>query len=137
MVPQTTQHLKLDFASIEVLDYYFIVTINEGLLFDRSHLAQLYKVFNTYFPNKSFGYISNRVNDYTVDPTSYFKTQEDPWLAAVAIMCYSENGYNNAVFEGNFYKKRPHKPFYNMEDCKNWLKLKVENHNHENPPTVL
>lgn len=128
MAPHANQHLTLEFASIEVLDYCFIVTINEGLLFDRSHLAQLYKVFKTYFQDKPFGYISNRINDYTVDPTSYFKTQEDPWLAAVAIMCYSENGFKNAEFEGSFYNKRPHKPFYSMEECKIWLKRKVENH---------
>lgn len=137
MVPHTTQRLTLDFASIEVHDCYFIVTINEGLLFDRSHLTQLYKVFNTYFPDKAFGYISNRIHDYTVDPTSYFKTKEDPWLAAVAIMCYSENGFNNAVFEGNFYKKRPHQPFYDMEECKIWLLEKVENHNHKKPPVIV
>ncbi|MEM7087669.1 MAG: hypothetical protein AAF489_15925 [Bacteroidota bacterium] len=133
MAPHATRSLTLDFATVEVLDFYLVVTMNEGLLFDRSHLTQLYKVFNTYFPDRPFGYISNRINDYTVDPTSYFETKEGPWLAAIAIMCYSEAAYNNAVFERNFYKKRPHKPFYDMEECKKWLKEKVENHSLEKP----
>ena len=136
MVPHANECLTLDFASIEVFDYYFIVTINEGLLFDRSHLAELYKVFNTYFPDKPFGYISNRINDYSVDPTSYFKTREYPWLAAVAIICYSESAYSNALFERNFYKDRPHKPFYDMKDCKAWLMDKVENHSKDKLPVI-
>ena len=136
MAPHANESLTLDFATIEVLDCYLVATMNEGVLFDRSHLAELYKVFNTYFPDKPFGYISNRINDYTVDPTSYFKAKEDPRLAAVAIMCYSETAYNNALFERTFYKNRPLKPFYHMEECKAWLKERVEDHSNNIPPVI-
>ncbi|MBL4662972.1 MAG: hypothetical protein JKY22_05345 [Flavobacteriaceae bacterium] len=137
MAPHATKTLQLDFAVVDIFDDYFVVTMDEGLLFGRSQLNELYKLFNSYFPDSPFGYISNRINDYTVDPTSYFDTEDGPWLSAIAIMCYSETGYSNALFEQTFYKNRPFKPFYKMEECIEWLKMNVKNHQPETSEVIL
>ena len=69
MTPLPKKKLLLDFGTIEIYKTYVMATFNEGLLFDQSHLEQLYEIFHLYFPDRSFGYI---VLDETVGELLYF-----------------------------------------------------------------
>lgn len=120
MTSPTPRILDLDFVYIELYDNYMISTIREGVVFDKDHLERFYTIFDTYYSNKPVAYISNRVYDYTVDPTCYIKGSEYKNLVAMAIWCHSESSYNTAKFEKNFYS-RPFDIFYNLEDAKDWI----------------
>ena len=59
--------LELDFCTLEIHENCVISTIKEGVLFDKEERKKLYEIFDKYFEEKQFVYISNRKNDYTVN----------------------------------------------------------------------
>lgn len=129
--------IELDFARLELYEDYLVSTIHEGVLFKREHLESFYEVFDIYYPGKPFGYISNRQYEYTIDPTCYLNSNESPWLAAMAVLCNTENTFNMALFERKFYKNRPFKPFYDQNECLQWLTHKIGQHSKDRPPITI
>ncbi|MDC8004110.1 hypothetical protein POV27_08600 [Aureisphaera galaxeae] len=117
--------ISLDFAKVTLYPNLMIASVNEGVVFDQAELKEFYNIFNTYYPNKLFGYISDRRNDYTVNPTSYLTSSSHPNLAAIAIVCQSEESYQMAQFEKQFYK-RPFKVFYDMQEGEEWIEKELK-----------
>ena len=119
--------IDLDFAKIEIYDNYIVTTVNEGILFNLEHLEKYHIIFEAYFPDKYFGFISNRINDYTVNPICYYSKYDNfPWLLGEAVLCYSHNTYQTVSFEKNFCK-RHFEIFYILEECKEWFNKLREN----------
>lgn len=119
--------IDVDFAQFELHEHYLIATINEGVIFDRPHLIKFHEVFDKHYFNRPFGYISNRVNDYTINPTCYVESNNfDPNIVGIATMCYSDVTYQNAKFTERFLKW-PHRAFFKMEDCVNWIEIQLKN----------
>ncbi|PVW13785.1 hypothetical protein [Marixanthomonas spongiae] len=113
--------LNLSFATLEIHENCVISTIKEGILFDKEERKQLYEVFKQHFRQKPFVYISNRKNDYTVNPTSYLQEDDFAQLMGMAVLCYSKSTYDNALFEKRFYKQEFH-VFYSFQTCEHWAK---------------
>jgi len=78
--------LIYDFCKINIFDRYTIVEINEGVHLAPDHNTVLVNLVDTYYKNKSFVYITNRVNNYTVDPSIYIKTSEIENLIGFAVV---------------------------------------------------
>ena len=114
--------LDIGFAQFELYDDYLIGTIKEGIVFNTFHLIKFHEIFDEHYSNRPFGYISNRKYDYTIDPTCYFDVSNfSDRLVGIAVLCFSEASYNNAIFAKQFIQ-RPQKPFYNEEDCVQWIR---------------
>ncbi len=117
--------ILLDFAKVTLYPNIMIASINEGVVFDKAELKEFYNIFDTYYPNKLFGYISDRKYDYTVNPTSYLESSLHPNLASIAIVCQSEESHRTAQFEKQFYK-RPFQVFYDMDESKKWIHQQIK-----------
>ncbi|MDX1462462.1 MAG: hypothetical protein R3359_05355 [Marinirhabdus sp.] len=117
--------IQLPFAQLEIYDDYVISTINEGVVFDTPHLEKLHEVFVLYFPNRPFGYIANRVNDYTVNPICYVKAKLLEQMAGMAVWCHTERNYQTAVFTKPFFP-RAYEPFFKLEECVLWIEKQLE-----------
>ena len=113
--------IELDFTYLELHLDFVISSIKEGVVFDNEHREQLFAIFDTYYKQKNFGYISDRKFDYTINPTSYLKSQTYKNLVGYAVHCYSDSNYATAMFEKRFYD-RAFAAFYSLEECKNWVK---------------
>ncbi len=120
MISKYPIQVTLSFAKIEIFENYLISTVNEGVIIDLSHLKELQLIFDLYFQNNYFGFISNRINDYTVNPTSFNKLSRNPRLLGVAILCYSKESYDNTQFIKYFYSK-PFKSFFSQKECLQWF----------------
>ena len=113
--------LDIGFAQFELYDDYLIGTIKEGIVFNSFHLIKFHAIFDEHYSNRPFGYISNRKYDYTIDPTCYFDVSNySDRLVGIAVLCFSEASYNNAIFAKQFMQ-RSQEPFYNEEDCVQWI----------------
>lgn len=64
-------------------------------------------------------YISNRVNDYAVDPNDYRFLEMVPNLKGIAIVTYNETSRQIAELESEFVRK-PFATFTNLEHAKLW-----------------
>jgi len=103
MVTPQPEILELDFIHFEIYTSYIIGTVKEGCVISTEERNSINAVFHKYFENKPFGYISNRVNDYTVDPISYLKPVVYPLFLGIAVVCYSEESKEIALFEKKFH----------------------------------
>ena len=109
-----------EIAYLEMYDDFVISSIKDGITFDVEELNWFVMILDKYYPNKKFGYISNRIYDYSLNPTTYFTSAMYEKLNAMAIVCYSEIAKKTALFEKNFSKK-PFEVFKDMEEAKNWV----------------
>lgn len=120
MLSKPLKTLELDFVFLEIHENYFISTIKEGVLFDTDKLLKLCKIFDEYFPDRPFGYISDRKFDYSVNPTCYLECKNHTQLKGIAVLCHNDKSYQTAQFERAFYKG-PMESFYSREESIKWI----------------
>lgn len=112
--------LKYSFCKIEVYKDYIIVTINEGVSLTPENNDVLLGIATKYYKNKNFGYITYRINSYSVDPRIYTETSKINNLVCFAVVSENKLALSNAQIEKLFYKK-PFKQFTNLEDSIIWV----------------
>jgi len=118
--------LKYDFCEIEIYNDFIIVVMNEGILLTPDKNEVLLEIATEYFKNKKFGYITNRIHSYSVDPRIYTETSKIENLVSFAVVSDNKLALSNAQIEKLFYKK-PFKQFVNLEDAITWVKKFVNN----------
>ena len=109
----------LDFCILKFYDNYVISTINEDvdLTIEKSNLMA--KIAGDYFGKKPFVYITNRINNYTVDPEVYKRISKLECLAGFVVVSNSIGSIKNALFEKIFLDK-PFQIFNNLDDAILW-----------------
>ena len=75
-LPPTKLHIDIGFARFELYEHYLVATIQEGAIFDTPQLHKFHEIFDHHYKNRPFGYISNRLNDYTINPTCYIEAKK-------------------------------------------------------------
>ncbi len=107
-------------GKIDIYDYYVIAVVNEGVLLGPEHNQLLVNIAKDYFEDTLFGYITYRVNSYSVDPNIYLKTSEIKNLIGFAIITNKKITKNNVAVERLFLKK-PMETFQTIKEAKIWL----------------
>jgi len=120
--------LKYNFCNIEVYLDYIIIIINEGVTISPEHNDILINISRKYFKNKHFGYITHRVNSYSVDPSVYFETSKIENLAAFAVVSSNKIRLTNTQIEKLFLNK-PFKHFLLLDDAIIWVTKEVKQNN--------
>jgi len=110
--------------------YYFfeefiIAEIAEGYLYNWASAQEVIEVATKHYgENKSICYITNRVNNYSVNPTDWLKFFKGDYnLNGYAIVTYTETGWFNAILEKLFFPKNFER-FTNLHEAVNWCKQK-------------
>ena len=62
------------FCHIEIYDDYVKTIMKEGVTVSPEHNNVLLHIVEKHFKNKAFGYITQRINSYAVNPTIYLET---------------------------------------------------------------
>jgi len=118
--------LKYDFCEIEIYKDHIVVIINEGISLTPEKNDVLLGIASKYFKNKNFGYITYRINSYSVDPRIYTETSKIENLVSFAVVSENKIALSNTQIEKLFYKK-PFKQFSVLEEAIVWVKEVVEN----------
>lgn len=116
--------LDLDFGNIDLYDKYVIAKLKTGISFDKEHLMIYRQIFSDFYGDKPYVYISDRSNDYNVNPIAYLNLDFATNLVAAAIVCPSSTCKRSAEFESNFFKKRL-EIFETMEEAITWAEKLV------------
>ena len=116
--------ITYDFCKIDVYQEYIIVVMFEGITLTPAHNNVLISIAEKYFKDSSFGYITHRINSYSVDPRIYFETSKIENLVAFAIVSSKKIDKSNAEIEKLFFKK-PFKHFVELDDAIKWIHTKV------------
>lgn len=117
--------LNFDFCDMSIYDNYLVVVIKEGVNITPKHNSVLIEVTENHFRDKSFIYITHRINSYSVDPKVYFETSKIENLKGFAVVSGNYKAKVNAQIEQRFFKK-PFKIFTKLEDAVAWADKMVE-----------
>ena len=82
----TKPKLKLDFGKFTFIDNILIAELNEGILLDVEKNRKLLEIGRKMFKKGSYGYISNRVHSYAVNPMVYLESASTPTLKGIAVV---------------------------------------------------
>lgn len=120
--------IKYDFCEIKIFDNYIIVVMFEGINLTPEKNDVLLSIATKYFKNSNFGYITNRIHSYSVDPSIYLETSKIENLVSFAVVSSKQIIISNTKIEKLFFKK-PFKHFTLLEDAINWTEKNVSDIN--------
>ena len=113
--------INLDFGNFKIFQNYVIGTMNEGVVFDELCQADIWNLFNSHFKDRNFGYISNRINSYSVDPIVYINNSERfAMIKAMAVVTKRKMQVLNVQLERQFFKTNI-EVFENLEQGISWI----------------
>lgn len=125
--------IELDFGVIYVYDRILVSELKEGVLLDVVNNRKILQIGREAFANEAFGYISNRIYSYAVNPMVYRESAEDGQLKAIAVVSASEIGRKSALLEQNFYThKNSFQIFSSLEEAKTWIGKVLADYPREN-----
>ena len=109
-------------------NYYFfkdfiVSEIKQGVIYNwEASQDAIEAAIEYYGENPSICYISNRVNQYSVNPIDWFKFfKSEKNLNGYAIVSYTENGWINALIEKLFFSSKIER-FNNLSEAIIWTK---------------
>lgn len=114
--------LKYPFGDVRIYDNYMIAVMNEGITVTADLNDVLEDLAASYFKDKSFVYITHRINSYAVDPSIYFKTSKITNLMGFAVVSGKKIIIDNTDFERSFLRK-PFQSFTKLEDAITWANI--------------
>ncbi|PWH81919.1 hypothetical protein DIS18_11660 [Algibacter marinivivus] len=114
--------LKMPFGTYYLCEKFFIGELNEGIHFDwkKTELV-VQKLIEHYGEKAKIGFISNRINHYSIDPSNWTKIEEKyNLIIASAIVMYNNSTYMNASIEKQF-AKRSIKRCMSLQEALDWM----------------
>ncbi|RNL91409.1 hypothetical protein ED312_04340 [Sinomicrobium pectinilyticum] len=118
------KRVKLDFGYLEFYENFVIAEINEGIHLVSEQNNILLSLCLKNFRNKPFGFISNRIYSYSIDPFIYLEAEKIENFVAIAIVVTTSAQRLSSRIEELFCKK-PFQYFYNLETAKSWIRDRV------------
>lgn len=118
----------LDIGNFYFFENMAVSEVNEGAHLDLSNTKTLIKLTNSFYKEKPFSHISNRINKYSVSPidfANYCKSLENV-ESFVAIIYNNYFDEMNTQIEKHFIKK----PYYvtdNLNDVFLWKSKNLKN----------
>tara|TARA_R110002050_G_scaffold243212_4_gene379726 strand:+ start:8982 stop:9395 length:414 start_codon:yes stop_codon:yes gene_type:complete len=103
------KHKKLEypFGNFYLCEKFFISELNEGIHFNWDKIQIVMNdLIKHYNHDAMLGYISNRINSYSINPQSWKQTLEEyNIIIASSIVAYTSFTFYNASLEKTFSKK--------------------------------
>ncbi|WP_340076436.1 hypothetical protein [Leptobacterium sp. I13] len=119
-----SKKINFNFGSLEFHDCYAIGIINEGENVRSDENRHLITMCAENYLNKPFGYIYNRTNSYSIDPTIYLETSKMRNLVAIAVVTSNRMQRLNVEIERIFFNK-PFEHFNTVEEAEVWMRKMV------------
>lgn len=123
--------LENEFVKLYFYEKFVVAEIKEGIDVNEEHVDVLIQTSLDFYGVKPFGYITNKVNSYSVNPVIFFKTSKIKNLVAFAAVSTNLLDRYNIQLERAFSTK-PHELFDSIEEAVNWVTNAVEANKEEN-----
>jgi hypothetical protein len=114
--------IEFSFGSYFFLDNYIISELNEGIHFDWQKIEEVISAIAEFYGDHfKIGYISNRINSYSVNPQLWVNFYEEyNFIVASAVVAYNDFNYMNASLEKHFSKNSV-KRCHSLDEAINWM----------------
>lgn len=123
----TIKKLELDFGLVTIMESILISELKEGIVFGPEENQKLLDLGLELFEGRPYGYISHRVNSYSVDPMVYIDSANAKNLHAIAVVSQNEITRLNAEkVERKFYKNsNSFEVFNDLNKAIEWIKQQI------------
>ncbi|APY12261.1 hypothetical protein BWZ22_13950 [Seonamhaeicola sp. S2-3] len=127
----TLKHVEIvkPFGNFYFFEKFILSEVNEGFHFDWKMIKEVMEEAVAFYGSDvKLGYISNRVNSYSINPQSWNMVKEEyNMIAAGAIVTYSTMTFMNATIEKQF-SENSIKRCLSLDEAIDWIvKLKELN----------
>lgn len=114
--------LEMPFGNFYFFKTFIISEISEGMHFDWEMIQEvMVHVVEFYGQEAKLGYISNRVNSYSINPQAWNKVQKKYNIIVVgAIVAYNKMNFLNASLEKNIANTSI-KRCFSLEEAFEWV----------------
>ncbi|HET8854769.1 MAG TPA: hypothetical protein VFM60_02495 [Salinimicrobium sp.] len=114
--------LELDFGILKIYDNILVSELKEGILFDIESNRKLLEIGAMEFKGRAYGYISNRIFSYAVDPMVYREAADFINLKAIAVVTSDPICRSSAMIEKKFFRsKNSFEIFEAFDDARAWI----------------
>lgn len=117
--------IELEYTFLDFYESFVVSRVKEGVIFSRKQVQDLVEVCSDFYEGRKFVYISQRVNNYNVDPNIYVNLELVDNLAGIAIVSNKPSSINMANFEQTF-SKVPFSVFVDMDEAEIWVSELIE-----------
>lgn len=123
----TIRKFELDFGLVTIMESILIAELKEGIVFGPEQNQKLLDLGREVFQEKPYGYISHRINSYSVDPMVYMDSANAKNLQAIAVVSHNEMTRSNAEkVESKFYKNsNSFEVFHDLDSAIKWIKKQI------------
>ncbi|WP_111307199.1 hypothetical protein [Confluentibacter sediminis] len=120
--PIKTPKLEMSFGNFYFCENFFVAEVHEGIHFDWEMIKKVMdNLVDFYGKGIKLGYISNRINSYSINPQTWFKVDtEYDVIIASAVVTYNNMAFMNATLEKKFYKKSL-KRCLSLDEAVDWI----------------
>ena len=124
---QILKKLKFSFGNFYFLDNVIVSEINEGVVFDYSKAKPVIEAAVAFYGrNARLGYVSNRINTYSIAPQDWKKFYQERYcIKAMALVAYTPIGLSNIAVERLFIRNRV-EGFNSLEFAVHWIQAQLE-----------
>lgn len=117
--------IHCDFGEFMLYENYVIGIINEGVVFSKKEHEVLMEICSEQYKNSPFGYISNRIHSYTIDPMIYMNMSTHDNFIAIAVVCNNNKMIEQiSKIEELFFDKH-FEHFDNLNTAQEWVSMLV------------
>lgn len=125
------QHEILKKVSFPYGDFYFldnviVSEIYEGVIFDYEKAKPVIEAaLHFYGEDAKIGYISNRINTYSIAPQDWLKFYSERYtISAMALVAYTPMGLTNILLEKIFIRSKV-KRFSSLDYAVHWMQAQL------------
>ena len=114
------KEINFNFGKVKIQNHIVIAEMKEGITFDSNYNNEFLKFCKEHYKEKNYGYISNRVNSYSVNPTVYLDTAKKSNIRAIAVVSSNPINQGNVSIERQFFE-HPFEVFNTLEQAIKWM----------------
>ena len=124
---QILKKIELSYGKFYFLKNVIVSEIDEGVVFDFTKAKPVIEeAIKFYGRNARLGYVSNRINTYSVAPQDWNKFYNERYcIRAMALVAYTPMGQTNIMIEQLFIKNRVER-FNSLEFAVHWIQAQLE-----------
>lgn len=116
---------SLDIGTFYFYEKYIVGEFKEGILVTIDNFKKVHKLALEHYNNEPYGYISNRINSYTINVLNFINHEEIfQKLIAYAIVSYNNITTSTVNYE-NYYFNTHRKQFKNLNEATLWVENEV------------
>ncbi|WAC02622.1 hypothetical protein N7U66_02725 [Lacinutrix neustonica] len=122
LVPEILDVFQNEIGTLYFFKSLVVAEINEGIHLNYKTAKALLKAIKLFYKDcSSFGYISNRIHDYSISPIEFGKLLGHfPNLKLYGVVSYSDLNTMNANLEKRFCKVQ-YENFTDVYSAKTWM----------------